>query len=76
MAEAEQVILGIKEAAEVTPWSESTLYKAAKRGEAPFSKVQGRWVTTPEALKEWVREAPDKPKSVFEQEIASYERKA
>lgn len=51
------VILGIKEAAAVTPFSESTLYKAAKKGSAPFRKVEGRWVTTPEDLKEWVRGA-------------------
>lgn len=54
---SDPVILGIKEAAAVTPFSESTLYKAAKRGSAPFRKVEGRWVTTPDALREWVRGA-------------------
>lgn len=49
-----QVVLGIKEAAAVTPFSESSLYRIAPDPDSPFWKQCGRWATTPEKLKEWV----------------------
>lgn len=54
----EHVVLGIKEAAAVTPFSESSLYRIAPSPESPFTKQCGRWATTPEKLKEWVERGP------------------
>lgn len=56
----EDAILSIAQAASVTPWSESTLYRIAPEPSSPFRKVAGRWVTTESKLLAWV-EAGEKP---------------
>lgn len=49
------MILSISAAAKVVPLSESALYRLAQRGEAPFRKRAGKWMTTEADLIEWVR---------------------
>jgi excisionase family DNA binding protein len=56
-------ILSIDEAAELTPWSKSTLYRIAPAEDSPFHKRGGRWVTTESDLLEWARTGP-KPRNV------------
>jgi hypothetical protein len=52
----EDDILSIAEAAAVTPWSESSLYRIAQEGgDSPFRKRRGRWATTRGDLAAWVR---------------------
>ncbi len=49
-------ILSIAEAAAITPWSESSLYRIAQEGgDSPFRKRRGRWATTAADLAVWVR---------------------
>jgi hypothetical protein len=49
-------ILGIDEAAAITPWSASSLYRIAQEGgDSPFRKRRGRWATTRADLAAWVR---------------------
>lgn len=60
--EPEKVALSIAEAAELTPFSASSLYRIAPQEDSPFTKRCGRWVTTPEKLKEWIETGP-KPRS-------------
>lgn len=58
----EDDILSIAEAAAITPWSESSLYRIAQEGgDSPFRKRRGRWATTRGDLAAWVR-AGDIPK--------------
>lgn len=52
----EDDILSIAEAAAITPWSESSLYRIAQEGgDSPFRKRRGRWATTRGDLAAWVR---------------------
>jgi len=52
----EDDILSIAEAAAITPWSESSLYRVAQEGgDSPFRKRRGRWATTRADLAAWVR---------------------
>jgi hypothetical protein len=44
------------------PLSKTSLYRWAESGESPFSKIQGKWMTTPALLLKAVEEGP-KPKS-------------
>lgn len=49
-------ILSVAEAAAITPWSESSLYRIAQEGgDSPFRKRRGRWATTRADLAAWVR---------------------
>lgn len=48
-------ILSIDEAAELTPWGLSTLYREAVKDDSPFRKRGGRWVVVYEDLVAWVR---------------------
>ena len=49
-------ILSLAEAAAITPWSESSLYRVAQEGgDSPFRKRRGRWATTRGDLAAWVR---------------------
>lgn len=48
-------ILSIDEAAELTPWSKTTLYREASKEDSPFRKRGGRWVVVESDLIEWVR---------------------
>jgi len=49
-------ILSIAEAAAITPWSPSSLYRIAQEGgDSPFRKRRGRWATTRRDLAAWVR---------------------
>jgi hypothetical protein len=52
-------ILSLAEAAEQTPWSKTTLYRVAEKGDedSPFTKVKGKWVTTRRRLFVWVENA-------------------
>lgn len=59
---SEKLSLSIAEVAAVTPFSESSLYRVAPREDSPFTKRCGRWVTTPEKLKEWIETGP-KPRA-------------
>ena len=52
----EDDILSIADAAAITPWSESSLYRIAQEGgDSPFRKRRGRWATTRGDLAAWVR---------------------
>jgi hypothetical protein len=52
----EDDILSIADAAAITPWSESSLYRIAQEGgDSPFRKRRGRWATTRADLAAWVR---------------------
>lgn len=51
-------ILTLAQAAEVVPLSESMLYRLAQRGEAPFTKRGGKWMTVHSDLIAWVRSGP------------------
>lgn len=52
----EDDILSIADAAAMTPWSESSLYRIAQEGgDSPFRKRRGRWATTRGDLAAWVR---------------------
>lgn len=56
MSEHPDDILSLAEAAEITPWSESSLYRIAQEGgDSPFRKRRGRWATTRADLAAWVR---------------------
>jgi len=55
-------ILSLDEAAALTPWSKTTLYRVAPDSDSPFTKRGGRWVTTESDLVAWVRSGP-KPRS-------------
>jgi hypothetical protein len=48
-------VLTLADAAEVVPLSKKTLYRVAARGDGPFRKREGKWLTTEEDLIEWVR---------------------
>jgi hypothetical protein len=48
-------ILTLADAAEIVPLSRRTLYRVATRGDGPFRKREGRWLTTEADLIEWVR---------------------
>lgn len=53
---SEDDILSIADAAAITPWSESSLYRVAQEGgDSPFRKRRGRWATTRGDLAAWVR---------------------
>lgn len=59
MVTTDQEILTVKQAAALTPWSASTLYRIARSDpRSPFRKVWGQIVVTREDLIEWVRSAP------------------
>jgi predicted DNA-binding transcriptional regulator AlpA len=51
-------ILSIDEAAALTPWSKTTLYREAPKEDSPFRKRGGRWVVVFSDLIAWVRSAP------------------
>lgn len=55
-------ILSIEQAADLTPWSASTLYREARKAGSPFKKVAGRWVTSESKLHAWV-EGGEKPRT-------------
>jgi hypothetical protein len=48
-------ILSIAEAAGLTPWGLSTLYREAAKDDSPFRKRGGRWVVVYEDLVAWTR---------------------
>lgn len=48
-------VLTLADAAEIVPLSKRTLYRVATRGDGPFRKREGRWLTTEADLIEWVR---------------------
>jgi hypothetical protein len=48
-------------ARKLLPLSRSSLYRWAESGESPFSKIQGKWMTTPQLLSKAIEEGP-KPK--------------
>lgn len=56
--------ISLAEAAELVPLSKSSLYRVAEAGgdESPFTKRCGKWITTPERLREWIETGP-KPRS-------------
>ena len=62
VAELHDPFLSIEEAAGLTPWSASTLYRVAREEEegSPFRKKAGRWVTSESRLHKWL-EAGEKP---------------
>lgn len=53
-------ILSLDDAAAITPWSASSLYRIAQEGGEgnPFKKIKGRWVTTRADLAAYVRAQP------------------
>jgi hypothetical protein len=57
MAERGDDILSLAEAADITPWSESSLYRIAQEGDedSPFRKRRGRWAVVRSDLVAWVR---------------------
>lgn len=56
MSEHPDDILSLAEAAEITPWSASSLYRIAQEGgDSPFRKRRGKWATTRADLAAWVR---------------------
>lgn len=56
MTDHDDDILSLKDAAKITPWSESSLYRVAQEGgESPFRKRRGKWATTRADLVAWVR---------------------
>lgn len=56
--ELERQVLSIADVAELTPYSERSLYRIAADEDSPFTKRCGKWSTTPEALKAWVESGP------------------
>jgi len=48
-------LLSVEEAAAISPWSKSTLYREAPKEDSPFRKRGGRWVTTESDLIAWAR---------------------
>lgn len=57
-------IISLDEAAQLTPWSKTTLYRVASSPDSPFHKAGGRWVTTESDLLAWVRSAPKPSRSI------------
>lgn len=57
---SDRPVITLQEAAEIVPFSRSTLYRVAQEGgdTSPFRRIRGRWVTTREDLMAWVRSAP------------------
>jgi len=49
-------------ARKLLPLSETSLYRWAESGDSPFSKIQGKWMTTPALLMKAIEEGP-KPKA-------------
>ena len=60
----EEISITLQEVAErnLVKLSKSSLYRWAETGESPFSKIQGKWMTTPELLRKAIEEGP-KPKA-------------
>lgn len=60
----EPLAISLQDVAEkkLLPLSRSSLYRWAETGESPFSKIQGKWMTTPELLKEAIEQGP-KPRA-------------
>jgi predicted DNA-binding transcriptional regulator AlpA len=56
-------ILSIDEAAQVTPFSKSSLYRIAAQGtdDSPFRKRRGRWIVVESDLLAWARSG-ERPK--------------
>lgn len=56
MSKTDDDVLSIADAAAITPWSASSLYRIAQEGgDSPFRKRRGRWATTRADLAAWVR---------------------
>lgn len=64
MSVLEPISLSLQDVAEqkLLPLSKSSLYRWAESGESPFSKIQGKWMTTPELLRQAIENGP-KPRS-------------
>lgn len=56
--------ISLREVAErrLMPLSKASLYRWAESGDSPFVKIRGKWMTTPELLKEAIVNGP-KPKA-------------
>lgn len=51
-----KLILGISDAAALTPYSEKSLYRIARQDpDSPFRKRSGRWGVTPDDLTAWMK---------------------